>query len=33
MVQRIKKLNTYIEHVKNMVKLHKTTIENNKNVI
>ena len=28
MVQRIKKQNTYIDHVKNMVKVHKTTIKN-----
>ena len=33
MVQRIKKQNTYIDHVKNMVKVHKTTIKNGNNVI
>ena len=33
MVQRIKKQNTYIDHVKNMVKAHKTTIKNGNNVI
>ena len=33
MVQRMKKQNTYIDHVKNMVKMHKTTIKNGNNVI
>ncbi len=33
MVQRIKKQNTYIDYVKNMVKVHKTTIKNGNNVI
>lgn len=28
-----KNQNTYIDHVKNMVKLHKTTIKNGNNVI
>jgi|O827metagenome_2_1110793.scaffolds.fasta_scaffold06249_3 hypothetical protein len=33
MVQRIKKQNTYIDYVKNMVKVHKATIKNGNNVI